>query len=180
MGRIERQKGVYQLLEAMREAADAVPGLRLVIVGEGDEVGLRRIVATTGLRGRVLTSGGFVEGQALLEYYELADACVFPSLFEPFGLVATEAMALSRATILGDGFSRIFLGDDPARPAVRFVRASEPDDIARGVIEIMTDTGLRRGLAERGERFVRESLSWSRAAAETVEVYRAAVKPDSF
>jgi glycosyltransferase involved in cell wall biosynthesis len=178
VGRIERQKGVYQLLEAMREAVAEVPGLRLLIVGEGDEAGVRRIVAATGLGGRVLTSGRFVQGQELLEYYELADACVFPSLFEPFGLVATEAMAMGRATILGDGFSRLFLGADPAGPAVRFVRAGEPADIARGVIEVMSDGVLRRALAERGERFVRESLSWSRAADETVEVYRAALKKE--
>ncbi|NUR84928.1 MAG: glycosyltransferase family 4 protein, partial [Nonomuraea sp.] len=133
----------------------------------------------TGLRGRVLTSGRFVEGRELLEFYELADACVFPSLFEPFGLVATESMALGRATVLGYGFSRIFLGPDPARPAVRFVRATEPADIARGVIEVMSDGRLRRALGERGERFVRKTLSWERAAAETVEVYRAALRPGS-
>ncbi|MFF4618600.1 glycosyltransferase family 4 protein [Nonomuraea jabiensis] len=176
VGRIERQKGVYQLLEAMRAAAGAVPGLRLVILGEGDVEGVERIVAATGLRGRVLVPGRFVGGRELLEYYELAAACVFPSLFEPFGLVATEAMAMGRATILGDGFSRVFLGPDPDRPAAYFVRASEPADIARGVIEVMSDAALRRGLAERGERFVREGLSWSRAAAGTAEAYRTAVK----
>ncbi|KAB8195166.1 glycosyltransferase [Nonomuraea phyllanthi] len=176
VGRIERQKGVYQLLEAMRTVACEVPRLRLVIVGEGDAAGVERIVASTGLEGRVLASGRFVEGRELLEYYELADACVFPSLFEPFGLVATEAMAMGRAAVLGDGFSRLFLGPDPERPAAYFVRAGEPADIARGVIAVMTDAGLRRELAERGERFVREGLNWERAAAETAEVYRAAVK----
>ncbi|MEV4527844.1 glycosyltransferase family 4 protein [Streptosporangium sp. NPDC049304] len=175
VGRIERQKGVYPLLEAMRKIAPAVPGLRLVIVGEGDDVGVTRIVAETGLEGRVLTSGGFVDGKALLEFYEMADACVFPSLFEPFGLVATEAMALAKPTILGDGFSRVFLGD-PDRPAVRFVRSADPGDIARVVVEIMTDPELRRTLGVRGERFVRESLSWSRAADETLAVYRVALE----
>ncbi|WP_433500040.1 glycosyltransferase family 4 protein [Sphaerimonospora sp. CA-214678] len=170
VGRIERQKGVYQLLEAMRRIAPAVPGLRLVIVGEGDEAGVARIVAETGLDGRVLTSGGFVTGPDLLEFYEMADVCVFPSLFEPFGLVATEAMALARPVVLGDGFSRVFLGD-PAEPAVRFVRATDPDDIADGVIEVFTDPDLRRALAERGELLVRETLSWSRAAGETLAVY---------
>ncbi|GLW25746.1 glycosyltransferase family 1 protein [Microbispora triticiradicis] len=170
VGRIERQKGVYELLEAMPAIAAAVPGLRLVIVGEGDEDGVRRIAAGSGLGDRVLTSGGFVDGQALLEHYAMADACVFPSLFEPFGLVATEAMALSRPVILGDGFSRIFLGD-PAEPAVRFVRADEPGDIAEGVVEVMSDPDLRRALAERGERLVRETLSWRRAADETLAVY---------
>lgn len=170
VGRIERQKGVYQLLEAMPRISAALPDLRLVIVGEGDEAGVGRIVAETGLDGRVLTSGGFVDGQALLEYYAMADACVFPSLFEPFGLVATEAMALARPVILGDGFSRVFLGD-PAKPAVRFVRAGDPGDIAAGVVEVMSDPRLRRALAERGERLVRETLSWSRAAEETLDVY---------
>ncbi|GAA1514420.1 glycosyltransferase family 4 protein [Sphaerisporangium rubeum] len=174
VGRIERQKGIYPLLEAMRKITAAVPRLRLVIVGEGDDTGVARIVTETGLDGRVLTSGGFVEGKALLEFYEMADACVFPSLFEPFGLVATEAMALARPTILGDGFSSIFLGD-PDRPAVRFVRSTDPADITRVVVDVMTDPDLRHTLASRGESFVRENLSWRGAADETLAVYRTAL-----
>ncbi|MEV1203568.1 glycosyltransferase [Microbispora rosea] len=51
------------------------------------------------------------------------------------------------------------------------MRAADPRDIADGVIEVMTDPALRRALAERGERLVRETLSWSRAAEETLAVY---------
>jgi glycosyltransferase involved in cell wall biosynthesis len=173
VGRLERQKGIYPLLAAMRQVAAAVPDLHLVVVGEGDITGVRRIVAETGLAGRVTAAGEFVTGRALLEHYALADACVFPSLFEPFGLVATEAMALGRPTILGDGFSRVFL-DDPDRPAVRFVRSADPADIARAVIEVVDSPDLRRVLGERGERFVRERLSWARTAEQTLAVYRAA------
>jgi glycosyltransferase involved in cell wall biosynthesis len=174
VGRLEQQKGIYQLLEALRQVVAAVPRLRLVMVGEGDDAGVERIVAATGLAGRVLTSGRFVVGQELLEHYEMADACIFPSLFEPFGLVATEAMSLARPTILGDGFSRIFLGD-PARPAVRFVHSTDPDHIARTVIEVMTSPELRATLGARGEQFVRERLSWARAADETLAAYRTAL-----
>jgi glycosyltransferase involved in cell wall biosynthesis len=173
VGRLVRHKGIYQLLEAMRQIVAAVPRLRLVVVGEGDNAGVQRIVADTGLGERVLTSGGFVDGWALLEYYEMADACVFPSTFEPFGLVATEAMALSKPTILGDGFSRIFLGH-PERPAVRFVRGSDPDDIARAVIAVMTDGDLRATLAAVGRRHV-QKLSWARVADETLAVYVSSV-----
>ncbi|GAA2278396.1 glycosyltransferase family 4 protein [Nonomuraea roseoviolacea subsp. roseoviolacea] len=175
VGRLDRQKGVHQLLAAMPEIVRALPDLRLVLVGEGDLAGVRRTVEESGLRGHVLASGEFVGRDELLRHYEMADACVFPSLFEPFGLVATEAMALARPTILGDGFSRVFLGD-PARPAARFVRAADPGDIAAGVIEVMTDPELRSALAGRGERFVRERLSWARAAGETLSVYQAAVR----
>lgn len=177
VGRIERQKGIYRLLAAMPRIAAAVPGVRLVIVGEGDEAGVRRIVAETGLTGRVVTSGGWVDGTRLLEHYEMADLCVFPSLFEPFGLVATEAMAMARPVVLGDGFSRIFLGDDPERPAARFARAADPADLAAVVIDVLTDPAQRRALAAQGERFVRERLSWRRAAAETLAAYRAALAP---
>lgn len=174
VGRIERQKGIYQLLAALPRIAAAVPDLHLVIAGEGDEAGIARIAAESGLDGRVHMSGEFVSGDALLAYYGMADACVFPSLFEPFGLVATEAMALGKPTVLGDGFSRIFLGD-PDRPAVRFVRSADPDDIAAGVIEVMTDPRLRKEMGERGERFVRDRLSWARTAATTLEIYRRAM-----
>ncbi|MBO3747530.1 glycosyltransferase family 4 protein [Streptosporangiaceae bacterium NEAU-GS5] len=175
VGRLERQKGVYQLLEAMPEIAAGVPGLRLVIVGEGDAAGVGRIVADGGLGGRVVTVDGFFSGSSLMEFYEMADLCVFPSLFEPFGLVATEAMALGKPTVLGDGFSRVFLGDS-GRPAVRFVRAADPADIARTVIEVMRDPELRRALGARGQRFVRDRLSWSRTSDETLAVYQAVLQ----
>jgi glycosyltransferase involved in cell wall biosynthesis len=83
-------------------------------------------------------------------------------------------MALTRPTILGDGFSRIFLGD-PADPAVRFARSADPGSIADAVIDLIEDPVARHALAESGERFVRERLSWARAAAETIAVYRAAL-----
>jgi glycosyltransferase involved in cell wall biosynthesis len=174
VGRLERQKGIYPLLEAMRRIAPAVPGLRLVMLGEGDAAGVNRIVAGTGLAGRVIATGEFVTGERLMAHYELADACVFPSLYEPFGLVATESMALGKATILGDGFPAVYGGDDADRPAVRYVRTADPDDIARTVIEVMTDPELRRRLGERAERFVAERLSWARTAADTTAIYRAA------
>jgi glycosyltransferase involved in cell wall biosynthesis len=83
-------------------------------------------------------------------------------------------MALAKPTILGNGFSHIFLGD-PAHPAVRFVQSTDPGDIARVVIEVMMDPDLRRTLGTRGERFVRQNLSWSRAADQTLEAYRVAL-----
>ena len=62
-----------------------------------------------------------------------------------------------------------------AGPAARFVRSDDTDDIADAVIAVLTDPELRRALAERGRRFVRERLSWSRAADNTLATYRAAL-----
>ncbi|QFG21451.1 glycosyltransferase family 4 protein [Actinomadura sp. WMMB 499] len=175
-GRLERQKGVYELVEALPEIVAAVPEVCVVLAGEGDRAGVRRIAARAGLSARLLTPG-FVRGEELAAYYAMADACVFPSRFEPFGLVATEAMALGRPTILGAGFSRIFAGDDPVRPAVHRIAGTGPGDVAAAVIAVLTDGDARRDLGERGERLVRERLSWERAAAETSLVHVKAVRP---
>ncbi|GAA3215181.1 glycosyltransferase family 4 protein [Actinocorallia longicatena] len=174
VGRIERQKGVYQLLDALPKIVAAHPGLRLVIVGEGDAEGVARIAAGHGVAENVLASGAFVGGPELRAHYAMADLCVFPSLFEPFGLVATEAMALGRPVVLGDGFSRIFEGD-PDEPAALYVRGSDPGDIADVLTRALADPGLRAELGARGERLVGERLSWARAAALTTEAYRAAL-----
>ncbi|OLT12302.1 hypothetical protein BJF79_22595 [Actinomadura sp. CNU-125] len=165
---------MYELMEALPEIVEAVPDVCVVLAGEGDRLGVRRIAARAGLSARVCTPG-FVAGDELAAYYAMADACVFPSRFEPFGLVATESMALGRPTILGAGFSRIFTGDDPGRPAVRRIGGTGPDAIAAAVIDVLTDPAVRRELGERGERLVRERLSWERAAAATSRVYRTAV-----
>lgn len=172
VGRLVAHKGIYDLLAAMPALAGAVPGLRLLVVGDGDDGGLARAVAATGLDGQVVTSG-FVTGRALLAHYQLADVCVFPSRFEPFGLVATEAMALGKPVVLGAGFSRIFLGD-PGAPAARLLAGDGPHEIVAAVGEVFADPRLRRELGENGRRFARR-LSWARTAARTVEVYRQAV-----
>lgn len=175
VGRLEAQKGIYPLLDAMRLLAPANPGVQLVLVGEGDAAGVDGIVASTGLGARVLRPGRFVGGEELMAFYEMADACVFPSLFEPFGLVAVEAMSLGRPVILGDGFSRVFLGD-AEEPAVRFTSSSDPTTIARDVVEVLGNADLRAELAHCGERFVRERLSWARTAEETLAVYARATR----
>nr|BFE80149.1 hypothetical protein GCM10020093_027500 [Planobispora longispora] len=84
---------------------------------------------------------------------------------------------MGKPTILGHGFSRIFLGD-PARPAVRFVRGDDPDDIAGTVIELMSDPAARESLAAEGERFVRKQLNWDRTVEETLAVYRSVLDED--
>jgi glycosyltransferase involved in cell wall biosynthesis len=170
VGRLERQKGVWPLLDAMPAIAAAHTDVRLVLLGEGDTERVERVVATNGLTDHVLRSPEFVSGHALLAFYAMADLCIFPSLFEPFGLVAVEAMSLGKPVVLGDGFSRVFAGDATS-PAARYVRSEDPADIARVVLELVTDPNQREKLAANGERFVREQLQWSRTAEQTLATY---------
>lgn len=171
VGRLGVQKGVYPLLEAMVTIVDADPRIRLLLVGEGDRAGVRRIATATGLEAHVTLSPGFSELDELLDYYAMADVCIFPSLYEPFGLVALEAMSLAKPVILGDGFSKVFEGE-PQRPAVRYVRSADPRHIAQVVVEVMSDEDAQAALGRRAFALQRQ-FSWRRTADETLAIYRA-------
>lgn len=171
VGRLEVQKGIFTLLEALPKIVAADPSVVLVTVGEGDR---DRVAALArDVPGHLRTVERFLDVAELPAWYAAADVCVFPSLFEPFGLVAAEAMSQGRPVVLGDGFSRVFLGD-PDRPAARYARATDPDHQAAVLAEVLADPQLRRALGERAERLARERFDWARTAAATLEVYRTA------
>ncbi len=171
VGRIEAPKGIDQLLSAFAGIAAEDPRPRLVLLGEGDAEGVRRKVEENGLAGRVIHLTRFVGGSDLMAHFAMADVCVFPSLFEPFGLVAVEAMSLGRPVILGDGFSRLFEGDRDD-PAALFVDSTDPSEIAGAITALLDDPDRADRLARAGERLVRERFSWVRTATATLEIYR--------
>jgi glycogen(starch) synthase len=171
VGRLEVQKGIFTLLAALPEVVAADPSVVLVTVGEGDR---DRVAALArDVPGHLRMVERFLDVTELPAWYAAADVCVFPSLFEPFGLVAAEAMSLGRPVVLGDGFSRVFAGD-PDRPAARYASATDPGHLAAVLTEVLADPGLRRSLGDRAERLTRDRFDWTRTAAATLDVYRSA------
>lgn len=174
VGRLAEQKGVVPLVTAMRTIVEAHPDAHLLLVGEGDVAVVRQAAETSGVTSNVWLTDGFIDAESVAQCQSAADICVFPSIFEPFGLVAPEAMSMAKPVVLGHGFSRIFAGD-PERPAVRYVRGDNSSDIARVVSELIANPSLRTTLGERAGELVHTRFSWSRTASETVATYRRAV-----
>ena len=101
--------------------------------------------------------------------YRIADLCVVPSLYEPFGLVALEAMASGCPCIVADtgGLREVV----PREAGLRF-RARDPRALARMVERVLTDDGLRdRLVTEASEHVLR--FDWGDVARRTIEVYGA-------
>jgi glycosyltransferase involved in cell wall biosynthesis len=99
VGRLVPQKGVDVLLRAFAVVLRKCPGLRLVIAGDGDHrLYLERLSRHLGLPPHV-EFPGWQTGPALVHLYQTAEMVVVPSLYEPFGLVALEAMACGRPTV---------------------------------------------------------------------------------
>jgi glycogen(starch) synthase len=171
-GRLEYEKGVQTVLHALERLVDRVGPVRFLIAGIGsysDE--LRGLVDELGLAHRVHFTG-FLEERALRLHYAAADVCVAPSLYEPFGLVATEAMACGTPVVVSDtgGLREIVVDGTgltfPPRDA---------EQLADRIAEILTDDELAQRLVARGRERIRERYDWADVARRTADTYALAV-----
>src|SRR5262249_5952414 len=103
--------------------------------------------------------------------YRIADLCLVPSIYEPFGLVALEAMASGCPTIVADTGGLREVVPRGRRVGLRF-RASSVRSLERMAFQLLTDDELRERLvAEASEHVLR--FDWAEVARETETVYDA-------
>jgi len=165
-------KNLRRLIEAFaRVAADVRHDL--LIVGEpfGFDNGLDRVSASAlGLERDRVRMTGFVPRKDLLGLYELADAYVFPSLFEGFGIPVLEAMGIGCPVVAARGTSVPEVAGD----AAEYFDPMSVESIASAVKKVCVDEGLRTLLRERGFAQAKK-FSWDRMAKETLGVYLDAI-----
>jgi len=168
-GRLVYEKGFHVALAAMAAVAAGRPGLRFVVAGAGpyaSELGQQADRLGLSERGRF---AGWLDDQALADLYAAADLCVVPSLYEPFGLVALEAMAAGCPCLVADtGGLRELVA--PVTPAMRFA----PDDanaLARALETVLGDPAGRGAMAVAAREHVAR-VSWDDVGADTVALYR--------
>ncbi len=119
IGRLVYEKGFQLALEAMPRVIAEAPGTRFLVAGSGThEEELRKQAEELELteHGTFL---GWIGDDVLHSLYRIADVCVVPSIYEPFGLVALEAMASGCPCIVADtGGLREVVPDDARRPSL--------------------------------------------------------------
>jgi glycogen(starch) synthase len=168
LGRLVYEKGFQLALEAMPSLIGRLPSTRFLVAGSGThERELRRQAAELGLmeHGTFL---GWIGDDVLHSLYRIADVCVVPSIYEPFGLVALEAMASGCPCIVADtGGLREVVPHEEA--GLRF-RARDPVALGEMVERLLSDQGLReRLIAEASEHVLR--FDWADVAERTAAVY---------
>ncbi len=168
IGRLVYEKGFQLALEAMPRLIDAIPGTRFLVAGSGThEQELRAQAADLGLMDHG-TFLGWIGDDVLHSLYRIADVCVVPSIYEPFGLVALEAMASDCPCIVADtGGLREVVPHNGA--GLRF-RARDPRALGEMVERVLTDPELAdRLVAEGSEHILR--FDWAEVAESTAAVY---------
>ena len=168
IGRLVYEKGFQLALEAMPKVIEAAPGTRFLVAGSGThEEELKRQAEELGLmeHGTFL---GWIGDDVLHTLYAIADLTVVPSIYEPFGLVALEAMASGCPCIVADtGGLREVVPHEEA--GLRFA-ARDPEALAEVAIRVLSDPELEaRLIAEAKEHVLR--FDWGDVATQTAEVY---------
>ena len=117
---------------------------------------------------------GWIGDDVLHSLYRIADVCVVPSIYEPFGLVALEAMASGCPCIVADtgGLREVVPHDEVG---LRF-RSRDPEALARWSSRVLTDGELRERLVAEASEHVR-SFDWADVAARTAALYEELARP---
>lgn len=176
-GRIEHQKGIDHLLQAMKIALDKVPDLRLTLVGEGNMTHSYRCQARdTGLLRRV-TFAGWLSMREIQNLAAQATLGVFPSRIESFGLSMAEAMAAGLPVIATRvGALPEFIDDGVTGTLVPSGDIAALADAITGALENPQQSDR---MAVAGRETVRQRFSWDAAADRTILLYQALKTQDN-
>jgi mannosylfructose-phosphate synthase len=177
ISRIDSNKGHDMLLNAFDRMRDEVPDIDLVIGGGSPapkqrELDLKAcmqdIVDEKGMRGRVHIIG-HVPGEMMAPYYRQAELFVLPSLFEPFGMTTTEAMACGTPVVASKfgGIRNVIKSGENGI----LVDPQDPQEFADAMINLLKDKGKADRIGRAGAQAVRDCLSWEAIARRFLEFY---------
>ncbi len=180
LGRLAWMKGADMLLLAMPIILKDIPNAKLVVLGKGDQEELiRHLVANLGLEENVVLEFKYVAEEERILHYAACDVAVFPSKYEPFGIVCTEAMAMGKPVVVGargtSGLREQVVPKGGERCGSH-INPYDPHDIARYTIELLKDGGLRSELGRNARKRVLEEFTWEKAARQTMKVYEEAIE----
>jgi glycogen(starch) synthase len=168
IGRLVYEKGFQIALEAMPRVIEDVGNVRFLVAGSGThEQQLREQATKLGLDSHG-TFLGWIGDDVLHSLYRIADLTVVPSIYEPFGLVALEAMACGCPCLVADtgGLREVVPHEEVG---LRF-RSRDPESLARVAARVLTDEGLGRSIVAEAHEHVRE-FDWADVAERTLDVY---------
>jgi glycogen(starch) synthase len=166
-GRLVYEKGFQVALDALPGVIERLGDVRFLVAGTGThEEELRAQAARLGLDGHG-TFVGWLGDDALHGIYRIADLCVIPSLYEPFGLVALEAMASGCPCVAADtgGLREVV----PRDVGLRF-RSTDTAALTRTIVRVLTDGELRERLVAEGREHVLR-FDWADVARSTASLY---------
>lgn len=181
LGRLTLVKGMDKLIAAMPHVLQKIPNAKLVIVGLGEmQEYLIRLAQNLRLNDHVKFRFEFIPEEERIAHYAACDVAVFPSIYEPFGIVAIEAMSMGKPVVVGasgvSGMREIVISTGQEQCGFH-VNPNDPTDIAWGIINSLQDPQKRQQLGENGRKRVLKEFSWDEIAKKTIQNYNDLLEP---
>jgi len=170
VGRLVREKGVQVLLDAAPEILAHYPRTKFIIAGKGPfQDALKQQAAVLGIANRVYFTG-YINDEVRNSLYSWADVAVFPSLYEPFGIVALEAMAARTPVVVADcgGLGEIVRHSEDGLKSY----IGNSHSLAQNILAILKQPQFAGELKENAYRRVLNEFNWQQIARQTAAVYR--------
>ena len=173
MGRLVYEKGIQHLISAMPKILEGYRDSKLVICGKGGMLEeLKQQVNAMGIANKVCFAG-YMGGKDVQKMYKAADIAVFPSTYEPFGIVALEAMLSENPVVVSDigGLNEI------VEHRVNGMKSycGNPNSIADSILELLYDHKLCADITKKAKNKVRNEYNWSKIAQDTHFTYQKAI-----
>ncbi len=168
VGRLVYEKGIHVFVNAVPRVLSQV-NAKFVVVGNGYMQGaLSNLAKAMGLAHKVVFTG-FVDDSTLKNLQKCADVSVVPSLFEPFGIVALEAMAANTPVVVSDtgGLAEIVEHDVTGVK----VYPDNPDSLAWGIKRVLLDEDFAERIRNSAFKRVKEDYNWGKISQQTKTVY---------
>ncbi len=170
VGRITYEKGIAVLLNAAHKVINQLEGkVRAVIIGGGNTEHLQRQAQMLGITENC-TFTGFMSDEDLDCFQAIADCAVFPSLYEPFGIVALESFAARVPVVVSDagGLPEVVTHGKTGIVTQR----GNTDSLARGIVDVLENNVDTQRLVQRAYAELEQHFSWPKLAKQTHASYQ--------
>jgi glycogen(starch) synthase len=176
VGRLTWVKSIRNLIQALPMVLKEYPKTKLVILGKGEEQqDISEMASRLAVKEKVICRFEFVPENERILHYASSDVCIFPSVYEPFGIVSLEAMAMEKPIVVGAhgvvGFREQVMSSGPNQTGIH-INGEDPADIAWGIEEVLRDPKRAKAWGKNGRKRVLDLFTWRKVAEQTINVYK--------
>jgi len=174
IGRTDPKKRLDIILDAFEVIHRACPDSHLMFVGEYEnDYGLEIKRKSDAMEAsEFIIWAGYRSGDDLKGCYVAGDIFILPSMDENFGMVVTEAMAAGMPVVVSD---HVGVAEDVARTGSGIVTKVHADDMARAVLELLSDSERMRGMGEQARKTAKKLYSGPKVAQQMIEAFEGVV-----
>ena len=161
IGRPTRQKGIFDLIEAMKLILKIKQNVRLVIIGDANEQSFRELINATSPLASSITLTGLLDRKSIYKWISIADLGIIPSYYEQFGFVGVEMMMLGLPIVASDGLGLRNMFQDNvnariARIGNRKQKMEYRNNLANAVLELLDSPDLCDSLSFHSKKIYEE------------------------